>query len=99
MPVTLKNKTPLVVPLAIQRRAGLSRADQLEFRARGGMITITAKRPSSDQEYTPEQRRYIDARLAEARNNPTYGPFTAAQTKRFLKKELKARTKTARKPR
>jgi bifunctional DNA-binding transcriptional regulator/antitoxin component of YhaV-PrlF toxin-antitoxin module len=99
MPVTLKNKTPLVVPPAIQRRAGLSRADKLEFRARGGMITITAKPPSASEEYTPEQRRYIDARLAEAKKSPIHGPFTAAEAVRFLKKELKSRRRNARKPR
>lgn len=53
MPVTLKNKEPIVVPRAIQRQAGLTRAERLEFRARGGVITITAKPPSAASEYAP----------------------------------------------
>ena len=91
MTVTLKNTTPLVVPPAIQRRAGLASVAQVEFRAAGGMITITAKPPAADDEYTPEQRRVIDARLAKAAKSPAYGPFTAAQATRFLRAELKAR--------
>jgi hypothetical protein len=97
MTVTLKNTTPLVVPPAIQRRAGITSADQVEFRAAGGVITITAKPPSADDEYTPEQRRIIDARLAKAAKSPAYGPFTAAQATRFLHAELKARGKKIKK--
>lgn len=91
MTVTVKNKTPLVVPAAVQRRAGLARRDQLEFRASGGVIVITAKPPTAD-EHTTEQRRVIDARLAEARKGPYYGPFdTAEEAVKFLRKEIRAR--------
>ena len=99
MTVTLKNATPLVVPPAIQRRAGLASADQVEFRAAGGVITITAKPPAADDEYTPEQRRVIDARLSRAAKSPAYGPFTVAQATRFLRAELKARGKKIKKNR
>jgi hypothetical protein len=97
MTVTLKNTRPLVVPPAIQRRAGLASADHVEFRAAGGVITITAKPPTADDEYTPEQRRVIDARLAKAAQSPVHGPFTAAQATRFLRSELKARGKKIKK--
>ncbi len=97
MTVTLKNTTPLVVPPAIQRRAGLASADHLEFRATGGVNTITAKPPTADDEYTPEQRRVIDAQLAKATKSPVHGPFTAAQATRFLRAELKARGKKIKK--
>jgi bifunctional DNA-binding transcriptional regulator/antitoxin component of YhaV-PrlF toxin-antitoxin module len=54
MTVTVKNKTktPLVVPVSVRRKAGHQNGEDLEFRA--------------DDEYTPEQRRIIDARLAKA---------------------------------
>lgn len=98
MTVTVKNKTPLVVPAAVQRRAGLASRDQLEFRASGGVITITAKPPAAD-EHTVEQRRVIDARLAEARKGPYYGPFgTADEAVKFLRKEIQDR-KTAKRQR
>ena len=83
MTVTLKNTRPLVVPPAIQRRAGLASADHVEFRAAGGVITITAKPPSADDEYTPEQRRIIDAGIAKGledfRKGRFHGPFASAK--------------------
>jgi bifunctional DNA-binding transcriptional regulator/antitoxin component of YhaV-PrlF toxin-antitoxin module len=79
MPVEVKNKPPVVVPPAALRRAGFKRGQQLEFRAAGGVITIVPKPPSSGDEYTPEQRRTIDARLAEGladvKAGRTDGPF------------------------
>jgi bifunctional DNA-binding transcriptional regulator/antitoxin component of YhaV-PrlF toxin-antitoxin module len=82
MNVTVKNKTPLVVPLAIRRRAGLKSGQELEFKVSGGVITILPKLPTADDEYTPEQRRVIDARLAEGladiKAGRTFGPFSGA---------------------
>jgi hypothetical protein len=66
--------------------------DQLEFRATPGMITIVAKPPVADDEYTPRQRAVIDARLAEAEKGPFYGPFsTANEAIKFLHKEIRSR--------
>ena len=99
MTVTVKKKTPLIVPPAIQRRAGLTVGKQVEFRASGGVIAITPKLPAADDEYTPEQRRVIDARVANARKGPYYGPFdTADEAVKFLRKEIRARKTGKRKP-
>ena len=99
MTVTVKNKTPLIVPPAIQRKAGLSVAEQVEFRAIGGVITITPKLPPADDDYTPEQRRAIGARLSDARKGPYYGPFdTADEAIKFLRKEIRTRKIGKRKP-
>jgi len=65
MTVTVKNKTPLAVPPAVRRKAGFKNGQETEFRASGGVITIVPKLPSADDEYTPQQRRIIDAQLAE----------------------------------
>jgi AbrB family looped-hinge helix DNA binding protein len=65
MTVTLKDKNQLVIPPSVQRRAGLKAGDRLEFKVSGGVITITPKLPSADDEYTPEQRRIIESQLAE----------------------------------
>jgi len=69
MTVTLKAKAPLVVPPSVQRKARLKAGDRVEFKATPGMITIVSKPPVSgataDDEYTPEQRRIIEAQLAE----------------------------------
>ena len=92
MTVTVKNKRPLVVPPAVQRRAGLAGRSQLEFRASSGVITITAKPPAADQEYTPEQRRAIDAQLDKAAKGPFHGPCESADEMiAHIKVQLKKR--------
>jgi len=94
MTVTVKSKTPLVVPDAIRRKAGFRSGDKIEFKVSGGMIHILPKLPSADDEYTPEQRRAIDARLAESeaelRQSRGFGPFsTAEEMIASMKAELK----------
>jgi len=46
------------------------------------VITIVPKLASADDEYTPEQRRAVDAQLAEGladiKAGRTYGPFDSA---------------------
>jgi len=88
------NKTPLVVPPAIRRKAGFKSGQELEFKASGGVITIVPKRPASGDEYTPEQRRAIDAELDEAERRPFHGPFnTADEMIAHLKGQINARGK------
>ena len=61
--------------------------------------------PNADDEYTPAQRRIIDARLAESledfKKGRTHGPFnTANEAIAFIRKEVKARAaKRKQKPR
>ena len=91
---TLKEKKPFVVPASILRKASFKAGDQLEIRASGGVITILPKLPSADDEYTPEQRRIIDARLAESEEELKkplpYGPFnTADEMIASMKQQLK----------
>jgi bifunctional DNA-binding transcriptional regulator/antitoxin component of YhaV-PrlF toxin-antitoxin module len=73
------NRTPLVVPAAARRRARFKSGQELEFRVSGGIITILPKLPSADDEYTPEQRRIVDADLAEGladvKAGRVQGPF------------------------
>jgi AbrB family looped-hinge helix DNA binding protein len=58
MTITVKNKTDLVVPASVRRRAGIKAGDRLEFKVSGGIINITPKPPAADNEYTPEQRPF-----------------------------------------
>ena len=64
MTVTVKNKTPLVVPPSVRRQAGL-KSEKIEFKVSGGVIGIHPKPLAADDEYTPEQRRIVDAQLTE----------------------------------
>ena len=98
MTVTVRNKTPLMVPDQVRRRAGLKHGDEVEFKVSGGVINIVPKLPFADDEYTPAQRRVIDARLQVARKGPYYGPFeTAHEAIAFLRKEIRNRKATGRK--
>ena len=46
----------------------------------GGVISIRPKLPAGDDEYTPEQRRIVDAQLAEGladvESGRVHGPFS-----------------------
>ncbi len=93
MALVQKDKTPLMVPEPIRRRAGFKPSDRLEFKASGGVITITAK-PDDEDEYTPEQRREILADLKLAKKDIAegrfYGPFkTGAEVRKFVEAELR----------
>ena len=80
MTVTVKNKTPLVVPSAVRRQAGFKSGQEIEFKVSGGVISIHPKLPAADDEYTPEQRRIVDAQLAESladiEAGRVHGPFS-----------------------
>jgi bifunctional DNA-binding transcriptional regulator/antitoxin component of YhaV-PrlF toxin-antitoxin module len=82
MTITVKQRADLVVPVRLQRQAGIKPGDQVELKVAGGVITIIPKLPRADDEYTPEQRRIIDARLAKAdediEHGRVYGPFNTA---------------------
>jgi bifunctional DNA-binding transcriptional regulator/antitoxin component of YhaV-PrlF toxin-antitoxin module len=102
MTVTVKNKTntPLVVPPSVRRKAGHRNGEDLEFSVSGGVITILPKLPSADDEYTPEQRRVIDAQLSEGladiKAGRTFGPFNSADEMiSHMKAQLKKKRATA----
>jgi len=96
MASAVKDRPPVVVPPAVLRRAGFKRGQELEFKASGGVITILAKAMSADDEYTPEQRRAVEARLAEAEEDVAagrlHGPFTARQAAAYVERLSKRRT-------
>ena len=107
MTTVVENKKSIVVPDSIRRRAGIKAGDRVEMKAIGGIITIIAQpRPESD-EYTPAQRRMIDARLAssleDVKKGRTYGPFdTADEMIASIEAELKKRRaakRSAKRPR
>jgi bifunctional DNA-binding transcriptional regulator/antitoxin component of YhaV-PrlF toxin-antitoxin module len=75
-----------VVPPSVRRQAGLKSGRKIEFKVSGGVISIYPKLPSGDDEYTPEQRRIVDAQpaegLADIEAGRVHGPF--ATHKEFI---------------
>jgi AbrB family looped-hinge helix DNA binding protein len=101
MTVTVKSKTPIVVPPSVRRRAGLRSGDKLDFRVSGRVITILPNRPKSDDEYTPAQRKAIDRGIAQSEKEyaagKSYGPFdTAAELIAALDANLRRRARAKR---
>jgi antitoxin component of MazEF toxin-antitoxin module len=99
MTVPVKNKPPVVIPPAALRRAVFKSGQELEVKASGGVITILPKLPNADDEYTTEQRRIVDAELAEGladiKAGRTFGPFeTVDETIAHMKSPLKPRAAT-----
>jgi bifunctional DNA-binding transcriptional regulator/antitoxin component of YhaV-PrlF toxin-antitoxin module len=92
MTVVVKDKKQLVVPPSVSRRAGIEAGDTLGFKVSGRIVNIIPKLPSADDEYSPAQRRVIDAQLKEAAKGPHYGPFqTADSAIKFLRQEIRKR--------
>lgn len=102
MTVIVKNKTPLVVPPAVRRRAGLKNGEKLEFKVSGRVITILPTLPPTDDEYTPAQRRVINRGIAQSDKEyaagKSYGPFnTAAEAIASINANLRRRRSAAKK--
>jgi len=69
----IQHKGQVTIPTSVRRKAGLAKGDLVNFAFQRGKIIITPKVvidrsafPTADDEYTPQQRRVIDARLAKA---------------------------------
>ncbi|SRR5258708_7932755 len=99
----IQHKGQVTIPTSVRRQAGLSKGDLVKFTFTRGQIVITpkvvidrSKFPNADDEYTPAQRRIIDAQLDKAdediKHGRTAGPFnTADEMIAHMKAELKKR--------
>ncbi len=93
----------MTLPTRLRSLAGIAEGDLVEAKYQRGKIVITPKVvidrsqfPTADDEYTPAQRRAIDAKLAKAeadiKAGRTFGPFnTADEMITHMKGELKKR--------
>lgn len=106
----IQHKGQVTIPTRVRNQAGISKGDLVEFSFRHGHIIITPKLvidrsqfPTADDEYTPAQRRAIDAllkeSLAEVKKGHRAGPFnTADEMITSIKRELKKSTGKKSKP-
>jgi len=107
--VKVQHKGQVTIPSRLRRQAGIAEGDIVEATFQRGHIILTPKAvidrsgfPNADDEYTPAQRRLINARLAKAdleiKSGRTLGPFDnaddmIASIERELKKRAAARRK------
>ncbi len=84
--VRVQKKGQVTLPTQLRTQVGLAEGDLLEAKLERGKIVLKpklvidrSKFPTADDEYTPEQRRAIDARLAESaediKKGRLHGPF------------------------
>lgn len=98
--VKIQRKGQMTLPSRLRAAIGVGEGDRLVASVQGGKIVLTpamvidrSKFPNADDEYTPAQRRVIDARLAEAeddiKHGRMHGPFTTHEAMMaFLNKEV-----------
>lgn len=90
MTVVVTSKSELVVPRSVRRKAGIKTGDRVEFKVSGHVINIVPKLPSAYDEYTPAQRRVIDARAEAGAGRGQKGPFdSAAEMVASLKRDIR----------
>jgi AbrB family looped-hinge helix DNA binding protein len=88
--VRIHRKGQMTLPSRIRTAVGVAEGDLIEASVHRGRIVLTpklvidrSKSATTDNEYTPAQRRVIDARLAKAdediRRGRVYGPFNTAE--------------------
>jgi bifunctional DNA-binding transcriptional regulator/antitoxin component of YhaV-PrlF toxin-antitoxin module len=74
MTVTVRNKTPLIVPDQVRRRAGFKPGARVEFKVSGGMVTILPKPPlthGSDDTLPPAEAKKVRHALKHVREGKT----------------------------
>ena len=87
--VKIHRKGQMTLPSRMRSAIGIADGDLVEATVLRGKIVLTpklvidrSKFPNADDEYTPAQRRAIDARLAKSdediKRGRTYGPFDSA---------------------
>lgn len=101
--VKVHPKGQMTIPRRVRSAVGLIDGDLVEVRAVGKRIIITpqlvierSKFPTADDEYTPEQRRIINARLDKAEKGPFYGSFkNGAEVAALLKGKVRSPARAA----
>ncbi len=99
--VKITTKYQVTIPNVLRRKMGVGAGDVLEAKVESGKIILTPK-ADAETDYTPAQRRSIDARLAKSlsdvKKGLTFGPFeTADEMITSMKRELRKRS-TRKKP-
>ncbi len=94
MTVTVRNKTPLVVPTAARRKAGFKSGQELEVKASGGVIMIV---PKLSPDEAQDEREVRDPRI-QAAIREGYEEFLAGKT-RPIEEFLAARARKRARPR
>jgi AbrB family looped-hinge helix DNA binding protein len=95
-------KGQVTIPTRIRTRLGIADGDVLDMKVGSNCVVLTRKAADdANEDITPEQRRIIDAQLAEGledvKTGRVYGPFkTIAELERSMRevgKKLRSKPK------
>src|ERR1700730_18389951 len=95
-------KGQVTIPTRIRARLGIADGDVLDMKVRSNCVVLTRKAvDDTDDDLTPDQRKIIDAQLAEGledvKTGRVYGPFkTIAELERSMRevgKKLRSKPK------
>jgi AbrB family looped-hinge helix DNA binding protein len=91
-------KGQVTIPTRIRTRLGIADGDVLDMKVRSNCVVLTRK-DDAEEELTPEQRRIIDAQLAEGledvKMGRVYGPFkTITELERSMREVARSRPQT-----
>jgi bifunctional DNA-binding transcriptional regulator/antitoxin component of YhaV-PrlF toxin-antitoxin module len=97
--IRVQNRGQVTIPTHLRKEAGIADGDVVVATLQRGRIVLTPQFvvdrsgfPSAEGDYTPAQRRAIDARLAQARKGQVRGPFdTAGEMVTAIEAELRKR--------
>ena len=99
--IKIQRKGQVTIPTRLRVQVGLTDGDFVEAKAERGKIVLTPKL-IVDREYTPAQRRVIDAHLAESleqvKRGETYGPFRDSRRDDHVSPQRGQESPTQRKP-
>ncbi len=97
MTITIQKGGVIVLPPKIKNKPSFKAGKRFDVVFSGGILNIVPELPNADDEYTPRQRRIIDAHLAEAEEDikmgRVYGPYNNAKEmmKDFYRRHPKTR--------
>lgn len=109
--VKIQKKGQVTIPTRLRTQAGLADGDLIEAAFSHGKIILTpravidrSKFPTANGEYTPEQRRIVDAGIAQGiedfKKGRSHGPFASARAaSAYIERMAKQRPPAKRKPR
>lgn len=96
--VTVKNKYQVVIPQSVRNQIPVNIGDVFDARAERGRIVLHPKAIVDRDEYTPTQRRQINAQLARSIAEHKGGESIAFETHKDMIDYLHRQLKRTRRP-
>jgi len=92
----------VTIPTLVRSRLGIEDGDVFDVRVRSNCVVLTPKQADGENDLSPQQRRAIDALLADGledlRKGRVHGPFSASAALAKSMREVARKPRTKPKP-